>query len=52
MIIAGYIVYLFKYRISEEFYSGILSDLEERERAAKPAEAAEAASAEEIPAES
>lgn len=32
MIVAGYIVYLKKYKISEEFYSGILKDLEEREK--------------------
>lgn len=32
MIVAGYIVYLKKYRISEEFYSGILEDLEKREK--------------------
>ena len=33
MIVIGYIVYLKKYRISEEFYSEILSDLEKRENA-------------------
>jgi len=31
MIVAGYIVYLKKYKISEEFYAEILKDLEERE---------------------
>ena len=31
MIVAGYIVYLKKYKISEEFYAGILKDLEARE---------------------
>ena len=31
MIVAGYIVYLKKYQISEEFYANILKDLEERE---------------------
>ena len=31
MIIAGYIVYLKKYKISEEYYAGILKDLDERE---------------------
>lgn len=31
MIIAGYIVYLKKYKISEEFYAQILNDLDERE---------------------
>ena len=30
-IVAGYIVYLKKYKISEEFYSRILKDLEARE---------------------
>lgn len=33
MIVIGYIVYLKKYKISEEFYSEILSDLEKRENA-------------------
>ena len=33
MIVVGYIVYLKKYKISEEFYSEILSDLEKRESA-------------------
>ena len=33
MIVIGYIVYLKKYKISEEFYSGILRDIEERENA-------------------
>ncbi len=33
MIVVGYIVYLKKYKISEEFYSKILSDLEKRENA-------------------
>ena len=33
MILAGYIVYLKKYKISEEFYAKILRDLEDRERA-------------------
>jgi len=33
MIIAGYIVYLKKYKISEEFYAEIVSELEEREKA-------------------
>ncbi len=32
MIVAGYIIYLKKYRISEEFYAEILSDLEQREK--------------------
>ena len=32
MIVVGYIVYLKKYKISEEFYSGILKDIEEREK--------------------
>jgi len=31
MIVAGYIVYRKKYKISEEFYTGILQDLQERE---------------------
>ena len=31
MIVAGYIVYLKKYKISEEFYAQMLQDLEERE---------------------
>ncbi len=31
MIVVGYIVYLKKYKISEEFYSEILADLEKRE---------------------
>ena len=31
MIVAGYIVYLKKYRISEEFYAQILNDLENRD---------------------
>lgn len=31
MIIAGYLVYLKKYKISEEFYSEMLADLESRE---------------------
>ena len=35
MIVAGYIVYLKKYKISEQFYAGILKDLEEREKAQK-----------------
>lgn len=33
MIIAGYIVYLKKYKISEEYYAEILQDLEQREKA-------------------
>ena len=33
MIVAGYIVYLKKYRISEEYYAHILEDLEKRENA-------------------
>ena len=33
MIIAGYIVYLKKYKICEEFYAEILQDLEQREKA-------------------
>jgi melibiose permease/lactose/raffinose/galactose permease len=33
MIVVGYIVYLKKYKISEEFYSGILKDIEARESA-------------------
>ena len=33
MIVVGYIVYLKKYKISEEFYSGILKDIEARENA-------------------
>ncbi len=32
MIVAGYIIYLKKYKISEEFYSEMLSDLESREQ--------------------
>ena len=32
MIVVGYIVYLKKYKISEEFYSEILKDLDEREK--------------------
>lgn len=35
MIVAGYIVYLKKYKISEEFYAGILKDLEDRETVQK-----------------
>jgi melibiose permease/lactose/raffinose/galactose permease len=31
MIVAGYIIYLKKYKISEEYYAEILADLEERE---------------------
>ena len=31
-IVAGYIIYLKKYKISEEYYAGILKDLEEREK--------------------
>jgi melibiose permease/lactose/raffinose/galactose permease len=31
-IVAGYIIYLKKYKISEKFYSEILTDLEEREK--------------------
>ena len=31
MIVAGYIIYLKKYKISEEYYASILQDLEERE---------------------
>jgi len=31
MIIAGYIVYLKKYRITEEYYAQMLRELEERE---------------------
>ena len=33
MIVVGYFVYLKKYKISEEFYSGILKDIEAREKA-------------------
>ncbi len=33
MIVVGYIVYLKKYKISEEYYANILKDLEEREKA-------------------
>lgn len=33
MIVVGYIVYLKKYKISEEFYADILKDIEEREKA-------------------
>ena len=33
MIVVGYIVYLKKYKISEEFYSDILKDIEARENA-------------------
>ncbi len=33
MIIAGYVIYLKKYKISEEFYSGMLAELEAREMA-------------------
>ena len=32
MIVVGYIVYLKKYKISEEFYSEMLKDLEAREK--------------------
>jgi len=32
MIVVGYIVYLKKYKISEEFYADILKDIEEREK--------------------
>ena len=32
MIVAGYIVYLKKYKISEAYYAGILKDLEDREQ--------------------
>ena len=32
MIVVGYIVYLKKYKISEEFYSEILKDIDEREK--------------------
>ena len=39
MIIAGYVVYLKKYKISEEYYAGILNDLEERESSTKTADA-------------
>ena len=35
MILAGFIVYLKKYKISEEFYAGILKDLEDRETVQK-----------------
>ena len=35
MIVAGYIVYLKKYKISEEFYAGILKDLEQQETSQK-----------------
>ena len=31
MIVAGYIIYLTKYKISEEYYARILKDLEQRE---------------------
>jgi len=31
-IVAGYIIYLKKYKISETFYQEILADLEEREK--------------------
>ena len=31
MIVVGYIVYLKKYKISEEYYAQILKDLEDRE---------------------
>lgn len=31
-IVLGYIIYLKKYKISEEYYAGILKDLEEREK--------------------
>ena len=31
-IVIGYIIYLKKYKISEEFYSDMLKDLEEREQ--------------------
>jgi melibiose permease/lactose/raffinose/galactose permease len=31
MIVAGYVIYLKKYKISEEFYAEILSDLEKTE---------------------
>jgi hypothetical protein len=32
MIVVGYIVYLKKYKISEEFYGEMLKDLEAREK--------------------
>jgi len=31
-IVAGYIIYLKKYKISEEYYEKILKDLEDREK--------------------
>ena len=33
MIVAGYIIYLKKYKISEEYYAEILKDLDEKEKA-------------------
>ena len=33
MIVAGYVVYLKKYKISEEYYAEILKDLDEKEKA-------------------
>jgi melibiose permease/lactose/raffinose/galactose permease len=33
MIVAGYIIYLKKYKISEEYYAEILKDLNEKEKA-------------------
>jgi Na+/melibiose symporter-like transporter len=35
MSVAGYIIYLKKYKISEEYYAQILQDLDQRETAQK-----------------
>ena len=32
LIVAGYVIYLRKYKISKEFYDQILQDLKEREK--------------------
>jgi len=35
MIVAGYVIYLKKYKISEEFYGQVLCDLKKREKTAE-----------------
>ncbi|MBQ1236949.1 MAG: MFS transporter, partial [Oscillospiraceae bacterium] len=35
MIVAGYVIYLKKYKISEEFYGQVLCDLQKREKTAE-----------------
>ena len=35
LILIGYVIYLKKYKISEEFYAEMLADLEKREAEAK-----------------